>query len=298
MPRRHRGTSRSAAVLAGLAGLAVAAGLLSGCGGQGHSPSVQVAAYLRQVNGIERRLQAPLRVVTATSARVGARGSRTGPAAVRIARRQAAALTRGERQIRALEAQLAALPAPPVARHLRGLLVALVARQAHLTDQTARLVAFLPGYVNALRPLAPATLRLEGVLAVNQAYGASAVQAVYARKAAALRAFAAVVNGILGQLRRLRPPGVSLPGYRTQVGALTGMRAAAGQLADSLAAGRTAGLSTLLRRFDRAAAANGDTSVRRAQLAAVRGYDRQVNAIGALTAQAERERLRLAATLP
>jgi hypothetical protein len=288
---RGERTSRAAPSVAWLLALVA---LLAGCGSQSQTPSGHVAAYLRQVNRIEGQLKQPLAIVTAASARVAATA---GAGSVRAGRRQAAVLMAAERRIATLNTRVAALPAPAPAAHLRTLLVSLGSREAQLTVQTARLESFLPAYGRDLRPLAPATLQLERALAVNQAFGAAAVQEVYGRKAAALRAFGAVVEAVLGRLHRLRPPIVSLSGYRAQVRSLVGMHDASGALATALGAGRTTGLSTLLARFDRAAAATGTQAAHQAQVAAVRRYDSQVNDVSVLTAQAEQERLRLSSSL-
>ena len=69
--------------------------------------------------------------------------------------------------------------------------------------------------------------KLERVLSVNQAYGAAAVQEVYAQKAAALRRFAATLSAVLASLGRLRPPSSSQPTYAAEQRSLTRMRASA-----------------------------------------------------------------------
>lgn len=288
---RRSGAGRTAAVVLALA-LSVA-----GCGSHSSAGRTRTAAYVRQVNRIEVTLTGPLALVTRTSTKIADVSTHAGPAAVHLADTEAASLRGAERKISAAQAQLTALAAPAPARRLRSLLIRLAADQARLTEQTARLITFLPAYSAELRPLAPATLTLERTLAVNQAAGATAVQTVYAHKAAALRAFATAVSGILGRLHRLTPPAVSMPGYRAQVASLSGMRSASDQLATALGAGRTSGLTALLTRFDRAAAANSSVTVARAQQAAERRYDAQVTALSTLSGQAQAERARLSTAL-
>lgn len=270
------------------AGLAVA-----GCGSSNQGPAHRQAAYVTQVNRIESRLAAPLQVVTRTSAQFAVHRTQSA----RATRAQEAALVAALGRIRQARAQLAALPAPASAAHLRALLLKLAGQQAYLTQQTARLVTFLPAFTAVMRPLAPATVRLERVLAISQANGAAAVQAVYAEKAAALRTFHGSVEGVLARLRRLDPPKVSLPQYRAQIASLTGMARSATRLADVIAGGQTSAAAPLLASFDRAAASAQSRSVQRAQAAAVRGYDAEVARVNTLSADAERERLRLAQTL-
>ena len=279
--------------------LALAAGVMlvvPGCGSSGQAAQARAAAYVRRIDRLEQSLTGPLRIVTTTGARLATSGRPRDPSPAQT-RRQIAALRTAERQIRAVGTRVAAIPAPAAAQPLRRAVLALLSRQASLTEQTARLVQFLPAFAGTLAPLGPATLRLERALAVNQASGAAAVAAVYASKAGALRAYAATVGRLATRLRRLRPPEVSVPALRAELASLRGMRAASGELAGALAAGRTSGLGGLLARFDRAAALNSTPAVRAAQVAAIRRYDRLVNQVSALAAQAERERLQLATRL-
>jgi hypothetical protein len=280
-----------------VAGLAVIV-LLGGCGQAQTTQRTQVAAYLKQVNALETQLNGPLGDVTRVAARFasqrlgGARSPAGGVAPVNVAPLRAD-LT----HIRALAARLAGIRTPAAATHLRRLLLAVADRQASLTRQTAELDAYLPAYDRALGPIVPATRQLERVLAIKQAYGAAAVQAVYAQKAAALRAFKARLDGVLRRLRRLRPPPVSDPSYRAQVTALSGMSTNAGKLAVALQSGNSAQIAPLLAAFDQAAVAPKAIGAQRAQIAAAKAYDRQTAALRQLAAQAESERLRLADTL-
>jgi hypothetical protein len=279
-----------------MAGVALVAALAAGgCGSQTHAPARREAAYITQVNRIESQLAAPLQAVTRTSAAVAGRPSVSHRQV--IARTEAASLAASLARIEALRRRLAALPAPAAAHHLRGLLLEFVDQQASLTRQTAQLIAFLPAFDGALRPLGPATIRLKRVLAITQAYGAAAVQAVYAEKATALRAFRATLERILSRLSRLRPPAVSRPAYRAQVDSLQRMSGAAGRLAVAVAAGDSAGIAAQLAAFDRAAGAARSAPEQRSQATADRAYNAQVVRVQTLAAAAERERLRLAQTL-
>jgi hypothetical protein len=204
------------------------------------------------------------------------------------------ALVRARRQIVAVRRRMAAVPAPAQAAHLRTLLLQVVDRQAALTKQLAKLVVFLPAFDLALRPLSPATRRLEGILGINVALGASAVQAVLTRKAGALRQFRVTLDGIVGRLRRLDPPMVSRATYSAQLTALRSMSATAGKLATALESGDSSRLPALLRRFDAAAVRPNSLAVQRAQIAAARAYDRQIAQLSDLAVQAEQERTRLA----
>ena len=282
--------------------LAVVAG---GCGQQS-SQRPAVARYVKQVNTIEAGLAAPLASVTSAGNAFSQEQRLSGNVSARK-QRSAGILTLGPSpeqtlqkawsRIRALRTQLAAIRTPPAAEHLRVLLLGLIDGQAAMTRQVAELVAFLPRYTAALGSLGPATKKLEAVLTQRTAYGAAAVSAVYASKAAALRRFQATTGALLEQLHRLRPPAVSRPGYTAQLTALQGMGASAGRLAAALAPGATSNVALVLAQFDRAAATADTIAVQKAEIAAARAYNARVSALDALSRKVALERLLLSNTL-
>jgi hypothetical protein len=280
-----------------LAFAAVAVAMLAGGCGHQSSQRPAVAAYIKQVNRTESRLAVPLRQVTAGAAlfsrEQSAGTSAGGPGAGSPERTLLTALGR----IRALRGQVAALSTPPAAAHLRALALDLIDRQAELTREVAGLIDFLPRYNATLRPLAPATQRLEAVLSRRSAAGAPAVAAVYASKAAALRMFQASVDAILARLRRLRPPPVSKPGYAAQLMSLQGMGSSAGRLAASLAHGAPSNVQPLIARFDDAATSTHAVAVQRAEIAATRAYNSRSAVLADLSRRVALERVRLANTL-
>jgi hypothetical protein len=272
--------------------------LVGGCGKAAPTQRSQVVAYLKQVNAVERQLGQPLLDVTHVAAGFSRRGGGGGiapPVSATVA--DVAKLGADLRQIRSLRHRLATIPHPPTATHLRALLLALVDRQAGLTRQTAQLEEFLPRFNVALGPIVPASRQLEQALSVNTGYGAAAVQAVYARKAAALRAFKATLDNVLAALAGLHPPPVSRPNYRAQVEALQGMSTSAGKLSVALQSSDRSSIPALLAAFDRAAVAPRTSGALRAQIAAARAYDRQTTQVKNLAVQADRERQRLATSL-
>lgn len=271
-------------------------GLLAGCGQQ-QSERADVAAYLKKVNRIEKQLTAPLSKVTSTGSQFAQEQHSGGSLTNLLPVAQEQSLLKAGSEIEHIRGRLAALTTPPSAGHLRQLLLQVVDGQAKLTRELAQLVVFLPRYNAALRPLGSATRRLEVALAQQSAYGASAVAAVYAGKAAALRQFQASLNGVLRKLADLRPPAVSKPDYQGQVHALKGMSSTAGQLARALEGGPQGNVQQLLAQFDRAATSNQTISAQKARIAAVRAYDGQSTRLAKLSQEAELERLRLANTL-
>lgn len=274
----------------------VLGGLLAGCGQQ-QGQRAAVAGYLRQVNRIETQLAAPLSKVTATGGQFAQQQHSGGSLTSLLPASEEQALLRSWSQIELLRAHLAGLKTPASALHLRSLLLQVVDGQATLTHELAQLVVFLPGYGQALRPLAPATRRLEVALSQQTAFGTAAVAAVYANKAAALRRFQSSLGGVLTKLRKLHPPAVSRPEYTGQLSALEGMSRAAGQLAAALQGGAPGNVQPLLAKFDRAATSNQTTAAQRARIAAVRTYDGESTRLARLSQEAERERLRLANSL-
>src|ERR1700761_7540107 len=274
------------------AGVAVlTAVVLAACGGSSQSTGRrQLSAYLTAVNRIERQLTTPLNTVDSVDRQLPAtKGRRTTqtPAA------QQQALAGAHTRIAAVTDRLKALPAPAAAQHLKTLIVTLAERQADLAVQTERLIAFGPAFTASLRPLGGAVSRLERVLSVNHAYGAAAVQAVYAEKAAALRRFAGTLSSVLTSLQRLQPPSSSVPIASAERRSLTRMRGSALTLATDLSTGHSAGISAVLKQFDRAAKLPASRSAQQAERTAIRAYNRQVGQLNALVADANRERLRL-----
>lgn len=208
-----RGRSAFAVILLAL--------LAGGCGQQQSSQRPAVAEYVKQVNTIEAALATPL----ASVASAGSQFSQVQRAGGNVLSQRPAGksiLTLGPSpeqtlqkawiEIRALRTRLAAVRTPPTAERLRALLLELIDGQAAMTRQIAELVAFLPRYTAALGSLAPAIRRLETALNQRTAYGAAAVTAVFASKAAALRGFQSTTSSMLVRLRRLRPPPSRSPG--------------------------------------------------------------------------------------
>lgn len=265
-----------------------------GCGSQTPTPRARVAAYLNKANAIERQLQAPIQVVDKglTASALPQTGG-----AIAAARERQQSLLGASRTITSLRARLAALDTPAPASRLRAILLELIDGQASLTLQTARLVLYVPAFQAALRPLAPGTKKLQGVLGQTHVSSAAALTALYAQKAAALRSFRATTDGVAAHLRRLAPPAILQASYRTELRALTGMGGAADELAGALTAGQTARIPSLLSAFDRAAAAPATTSSQRAERAAIIAYNRQIAQLSQLEVSAAQERLQLTNTL-
>jgi hypothetical protein len=281
--------------------LALAAGLLAaGCGGSTSSSGERaaLARYVAQADAVESALGTPLLAVTRTGdlfARELAAGTRwelSGSVS------QARSLEQAAARIQALRARLAAISTPTVASHLRVLLLGLIDGQLRLTGEVKQMVLYMPRFAATLTPLLPALRRLEPALARRSAAGASAVAAAYRQKAAALRRFAATLKPLVVAMAALRPPAVSQAGYRAQRASIEGMRVNADRLAAALEGSRGRETQKILLAFDRAAAVPHTEAVQKAQIAAVRAYDRRVGELERLSGAAQAERDRLAGSTP
>jgi hypothetical protein len=253
-----------------------------------------VAAYLHRVQRIENSLTTPLSLVTQT---VGEFSIEQRAGATTLNRTLFAAHERSLRgalsRIRFECGRLAAVSAPTPAAHLRVLLLRLCSGEAHMTDQTAKLIGFLPAFATAQRALGPASLTLEHQLAATKVAGAGGVSATHVAKAAALRRFQATLERIVARLEMLAVPEASRPEYEAQLRALQGMSSTAGELASALVASPQGNVQALLAQFDRAAASNQSLAVQRAQIAAVRAYDARIAALTTLSKRIALERLHI-----
>ncbi|MGH2872623.1 MAG: hypothetical protein ACRDL5_09210, partial [Solirubrobacteraceae bacterium] len=165
--------------------------------------------------------------------------------------------------------------------------------QARLTRELSQMIGYPARFEAALRPLNPAVRRLAHAL--GQRTGASTA-AIYAARAQALVAFRGVVQRLAAHLRALSVPAVFGPGYRAELGALAQMSSSAAGLARAIRHGG-AGSAASLRSLQRAFGIGSSAGVRRAETAAVRGYDRQLQQLNALGAQIQQELQRLSASV-
>jgi hypothetical protein len=287
---------RVATTLAVVLAIAFAIGL-GGCGSSHPSQRSAVASYIRKLDRIEVQLKAPLVTVTHTGTQLAASPRRATLLGNLAQASNQQALVSALRRIRGLEASLRAVAYPATARHLRSLVLTLTAGEADLTEQLRLLSQFLPRFGAALTPLGPATLALERVLSQRSAYGTTAVAALFAAKAKALRSFQATAARIAARLDRLHPPRVSIPEYRAELTSLHGMSSTSGRLAAALAGGAPGNVSSLLSAFDRAAAATHAPAVARAQIKAIKAYNASTTRLSGLSQAIASERLRLSNTL-
>jgi hypothetical protein len=263
----------------------IAAGLLTAGCGQAKGPRTALAQYIARVDGVELALRAPIKDVTLAGKQF-ANEQASGQGSPHSQARERSLLA-AEKRIATLRAELAKITAPAEAARLRTLLLVLIDSQVSLTRETAKMVIFIPRYSKDLTPLIPAMRRLEPALAAR----------TLRARGTALRRFASTLETILAQLRSLKPPAVSLSGYRSQVLAVRGMSGDARRLAGALESGQTAGVQAILQAFDSAAASNQSKAVQDAQIAAVHSYEAQVAHLTRLSQSITTERQRLADTV-
>jgi hypothetical protein len=280
------------AATGGIVGLA-----LAGCGQQAHGPRVALAAYLRSVQRVERESAKPLQTITKVGSHVAQVQVGRGLLAPLAISSEEVSLRRALARLTALRSRLAAIPPPASARKLRGLLLTLARREAELTRELAELAVYLPRFNSLMLSLGPAAHKLQLVLGQHGARGAASVAATYRLKAAALLSFSKSVDKISSQIVRLKPPAVSAPGYRTQLSSLRMMSADARNLATELVSGNVRGITPLLTQFDRAATLSQTVPAQRAQIAAAKAFNLEVDSLTQLDNAVAAERQLLDATL-
>ncbi len=273
---------------------------LAGCGHQASKQRVAVAAYLRRVQRNENAFAKPFAAVAKAGSLLAAEQQRGSLLDSLAGAAGESSLQQASRRLAQLRGELAAIPAPPPAARLRRLLLELADRQIALAREVAGLQVFVPRFSAVLKGLAPATRRLQAVLAAPGVSGTYAAVAVaYELKAAALQRFAATASSTAKALRAIHPPAVWAPAYKTQLASLEGMSSGATHLAQALQTGQTGSFASLMLAFDRAATLSQTVAAQRAQIDAIKAYDRAAQ--GGQTALRNKialERLRLADTLP
>ena len=262
-----------------LAVAAVALGVLAaGCGGDDRRLSVE--RYVTDVNAVHGQLRQAL-----NEASFAYREYTTDGADLAELRPR---LVRAERSIRTLDARLATLEPPDEARRLHVAMRDLVGAEAALADELERLSVFLPQFEVAVEPLHEANARLER--------GLTGADEDVEQQAKVLDVFRADTGEVLDDVEQLEPPPVMNPVHVTQVRTLERVRTTAASLATALRRDRSVA-PPLVRRFAEAQLSSRSVAAQRAQIAAVRSYNRRAATIGTLTQAVQREFRRLDADL-
>jgi hypothetical protein len=221
------------------------------------------------------------------------------------------ALANAARALSRLERRLAAVSTPPAAAKLGGLLLQFVGTERSIAAEIAQLARFMPRFHALTTIVAVGNARLAHALAATKPPTARAVRGTAKEIAAARAAYAVAARDAqsgeadavdaydrvlalaLLNLAALRPPAVIVPAYRAEVTTLDATHTAGAALPAELRKPNATRVSALGRRFDEAARLSGTLAAQRAEIAAIKAYDRRVRSLGALQARIQVEVLRL-----
>jgi hypothetical protein len=287
---------------------AAAIALVLGAGGLwGHKSSRgPVNRYIARVDNVQQQMRLPLtRLLTVY------RSFSTHGSAPQVQRQLADA----ERTLQTLELRLSALDPPPQAAKLHLLLIRLVEQQRAVAQKVDDVARFLPRFNAAVANSKNANARLALALTAVRPPKAHAVRGTPKQIAQARAAYAAAASSaalvqadavtvylrslarVVRRLRTLGPPAVMAPVYRAQLATLVATEAAGGALVRGLHRKNRSRVPLLDRRLSEAARIIGSVASQQAEIAAVKAYNRRVQAVGALRQQAQAEGARLGRTV-
>lgn len=287
------------------AAVAVAAALVVTLAGRSPaSPKHKaVAAYIKAVDQIQQQMQAQL-----TDTVKAYRAFSNGGAPSKSLTPQ---LLQAEKTLQRLRRRIVALPAPAPAKRLRALLVQLTDSEVSTAHEIGRLSAYAPQYsavlkqaktvgaelshqLGAVKP--PTAHKIRGtkqqVQKAQAAFTAAATAAASAQ-ADAIDAYVAKIAVLSARLRKLRPPPVMTPSYRTELQTLAASRRSGLALALELRKANRSQVAVLGRKFTLAARLAGSVSAQKAQIAAIKAYNVRARAIGTLQGKIQQELAKL-----
>ncbi len=247
----------------------------AGCGGQEKSPRKDVASYIEQANGVQKRAAPAVRRAAAVYTEQ-AKG-RLAPA------RQLRDLRTAQSALEGTREELRTLRPPPEARRLHDLLLRVLDLDVGLTRQTARLASYAQEAPRVLKPLGPAGRRLNRRLKRPQAPK---------EQAAAIGSYVSSLDRMIRGLDRLEVPSVLRPTHEDQVRRLERTRTLARQLRRAAAAADAGRLARLLLRF---AKAGGTSALEERKLAkrGLKSYAAQIRRLESAQERLVREQIRL-----
>lgn len=305
--RLHRRTVALAVAAVGALAAAAAATFITEKSGGESGQRKAISAYIDTVDLIQNRMRIELTRVTFAYRDLAIRsGRKRAPAELAAA---AATLTR-------LDQKLIATPAPSEAKRLRTLLIRLIAQQAALTREVQGLAAFTPRFTVLLSRLRAASARFDtsmrairqpkrravvgtraAIAAAERAYRQQAAAAA-AAQADAVDEYVRATEQLLERLHALTAPAVVAPVYAAQVRALEDVTMAGTRLSAELRATNRTQVAERIRAFRLAGREAGTDAVQRAQIAAIRAYNRRSRAVGATASAVQDELRRLGGALP
>jgi hypothetical protein len=289
---------------AAVAALAVAL-LCAGCGGSKSHRRADVSAYVQRVNRIELVMRSELVDVEKAYRHFS----------TATLQRSRPRLVRAENTLRTLDQRLENVDPPRDARRLHRLMLQLVSAEVGLSHEVVQLAVFLPAFDDALRPLGPASVQLGQALAhakapaprlvrgtkkqiaAARAKYAAAVRRAERAQADAIEQYANEIRVVQGNLSKLHPPPAVKPTFASERVTLARVRATGGALAKALRLGQSKRVATLDLRYRAAAQSGASLAAQRAEIAAVKSYDRRVRAVASMALRVQRELVRLDRTL-
>jgi hypothetical protein len=251
--------------------LLVAAVAIAGCRGDDDRRDA-VESYIESVNRAQAKLKPAF-----TDAQVALRAFAGG----RVTQRTAERLRGGSATMRATEANLELIQPPPEAKKLHADLLRLVDLQSGLALE----LSLAADYVLDLGPAAEPAQGAAGTLGRELREAKTGKEQV-----AALREFAASVGLTLARIDALAPPPAMVPWHDDQRAKLAKSRHDALALADAIEKRDAPAVEEALKEFTTPPA---DTVSRKAQAAAIQGFNKRLNRQERLLARIAREQLAL-----
>jgi hypothetical protein len=250
--------------------LLVAAVAAAGCRGDDRREAVE--SYIESVNRAQTRLEPAFR-----DAQVALRAFASG----RVTERTAQRLRGGSATMRATEASLELIEPPAEAKKLHADLLRLVDLQSGLALE----LSLAADYVLQLGPAAEPAQGAAGALGRELRSAKTGEDQV-----AALREFAASVGISVARVDALAPPPAMLPWHDDQRRKLAKSRHDALALADAIEERDAPAVEEALKEFTTPAS---DTVSRKAQAAAIRGFNKRLRQQERLLTRIAREQLAL-----
>jgi len=270
-------------------------------GHHGSTKRSAVATYIDAVDQVQQNMRVPLARVLAAYHDF----TRPGSNAITSAKQLGAAAS----TLSTVRRRIAALTPPPQAGRLHRLMLELVDAETAVTNEVQQLAAFTPRYRTAVaayqqagtslsRGLAavhlPKAHRLRGtkqqILAAQRMFAVES-DAAAGGQAAVVDAYDAVLAVVLRAFHRLHPPAALAPAYAAQVHALGVTRVAGARLSAALRSTNRSHVPVLGRAFTSASRIAQSVAAQKAEIAAIKGYNRRARAI---TAAAGRVRVEVA----
>jgi len=288
-------------VLGVTAAVAVAAAASVTLIGRSSSPKHNaVARYINDVDLVQQQMQSQL-TKTVTAYRDFTKGEKG------VTPR----LVQSEVTLKRLQSRLVAVPAPPPAKRLRVLLIRLTGAEVGVAHEVTLLSRFSAPYaallhrakvagtalskaLAAVKPPVPHKIRgtRKQVKAAQAAFNAAA-SAAAAEQADAVDVYDAKIGDIRRALLKLDPPAVLAPSFRSQLQTLEASRSAGAALSTELRKKDRSRVAVVGRKFTLAARIAGSISSQKAQIAAIKAYNRRVRAIGTLQGDIRQELVHL-----